>query len=144
MSVNPSTGIKNFDEFVRAAKAQPKKLNYASGGQGHPTHLIMELMANRLGFELQHVPYKGAAPAIQAVASGEVNGMIVGLAEALPMIKAGRITAIAASGPMPRRCSPSCRCSGTRTRTWTPPSGSASSGRPTCRRRASSIRPPAR
>jgi tripartite-type tricarboxylate transporter receptor subunit TctC len=97
--VNPNTGIKNFNEFVRAAKAQPKKLNYGSGGQGHPTHLIMELMANRLGFEVQHVPYKGTAPAIQAVASGEVNGMIVGLAEALPMIKAGRITAIAASGP---------------------------------------------
>jgi tripartite-type tricarboxylate transporter receptor subunit TctC len=97
--VNPSTGIKNFQDFVKAAKAQPGKVTYGSGGQGHPTHLIMELMANRLGMKVQHVPYKGTAPAIQAVAAGEVNAMIVGLAEATPMIKAGRINAIAASGP---------------------------------------------
>lgn len=97
--VNPNSGIKSFDDFARMAKANPKGIKYGSGGPGHPVHLIMELVSNRLGFELTHVPYKGTAPAIQAVASGEVDAMVVGLAEAQPLIKAGRIAAIAASGP---------------------------------------------
>lgn len=104
--VNPATGIKSFQDFVQKAKAQPGKLTYGSGGPGHPTHLIPELMANRLGLSLQHIPYKGTAPAIQAVAAGEVACMVVGLAEALPMIKAGRIQAIAASGPNARETFP--------------------------------------
>ncbi len=97
--VNEKTGIKTMPEFLQKVKAQPGKLTYASGGPGHPTHLIAELMANRLGLQIQHVPYKGTAPAIQAVAAGDVDAMIVGLAEAIPMIKAGKIRAIAASGP---------------------------------------------
>jgi len=99
MVVNPNSNIKSLDDFVRMAKANPKDIKYGSGGPGHPVHLIMELVSNRLGFELTHVPYKGTAPAIQAVAAGEVDAMVVGLAEAQSLIKAGRITAIAASGP---------------------------------------------
>lgn len=104
---HPNSGMKTFADFVQRAKAQPKGLSYGSGGAGHPTHLMMEMTANRLGFELNHVPYKGTAPAIQDLASGQVQAMLVGLAEALPLIKAGRIVALAASGPGARESFPS-------------------------------------
>jgi tripartite-type tricarboxylate transporter receptor subunit TctC len=95
--VNPSTGIKTLSDLVGVAKT--RTISYGSGGQGHPTHLWGELVASRLGLKFQHVPYKGTAPAVQAVASGEIEALIVGLAEAAPLIKAGRINAIASSGP---------------------------------------------
>jgi tripartite-type tricarboxylate transporter receptor subunit TctC len=95
--VNPATRIRNFADFTRTAKIKP--VTFGSGGIGHPTHLWGELVANRLGLQLKHVPYKGTAPAVQAVAAGEIDFLIVGLAEAMPLIKAGKIRAIASSGP---------------------------------------------
>lgn len=94
-----NSGLKTFADFVQRAKAQPRGLSYASGGPAHGTHLMMEMTSNRLGLALTHVPYKGTAPAIQDLASGQVQVMFVGLAEAQPMIKAGRLVALAATGP---------------------------------------------
>lgn len=91
--------IGTVEELVQAAKAKPGTINFGSGGSGHPTHLAMEMFANRLGIGLTHVPYKGTSPAIQALVSGEIGAMIVGVAEAMPLITAGRIKPIAASGP---------------------------------------------
>lgn len=96
---NPDSGLKTFADFVQQAKAHPKDLSYASGGTAHPVHLMMEMTAKRLGLELTHIPYKGTAPAIQDVASGRVQVMIVGLAEAQPLMKAGRLVPLAATGP---------------------------------------------
>jgi len=91
--------IDTVEELVQAAKARPGTINFGSGGSGHPTHLAMEMFANRMSIGLTHVPYKGTSPAIQALVTGEIGAMIVGVAEAMPLITAGRIKPIAASGP---------------------------------------------
>lgn len=99
---SPALKVKSFDEFVRLAKAQPKAINYGSGGAGHPTHILMELIANRMGIQLTHVPYKGTTPALQDLMSGQIGVMVAGMVEALPQIKAGNVVPLAASGPTAR------------------------------------------
>ena len=98
--VSPSLNVKTFAEFVALAKSKPKAINYGSAGAGSTMHIVMELIANRMGFELTHVPYKGPAPAIQALMAGEVSCMIVGMAVGMPQIRAGRVLALATSGPL--------------------------------------------
>ena len=104
---HPNSGLKSFNDFVQRAKAQPKGLSYGSGGPAHGTHLMMEMMSNRLGLALTHIPYKGTAPAIQDLASGQLQVMFVGVAEAQPMIKAGLLVALAATGPGAKEAFPS-------------------------------------
>jgi tripartite-type tricarboxylate transporter receptor subunit TctC len=104
--VKPSLGVKTMDEFIRLAKSKPRAINYGSGGQGHPTHLSMELLANRTGISLTHVPYKGTAPAIQGLLGGEVEAMIIGVAESMPHIKSGKLVALATSGPAAKEVFP--------------------------------------
>lgn len=94
-----SLNINTVPEMVSVAKLRPDAINFGSGGAGHPTHLAMEMFANRMHIQLTHVPYKGSSPAIQALVTGEISAMIVGVAEAMPLIAAGRIKPIAASGP---------------------------------------------
>lgn len=99
MVVANSLKIDTVEQLVQAAKAKPDSINYGSGGAGHPTHLAMEMFANRMNIKLTHVSYKGTSPAIQSLVTGEIGAMIVGVAEAMPLIIAGRIKPIAASGP---------------------------------------------
>jgi tripartite-type tricarboxylate transporter receptor subunit TctC len=101
-----SLNVNSVPAFVQAAKARPGTINFGTGGIGHPTHMAMELFRNRLGLDLTHVAYKGTSPAIQALVTGEIGAMIVGVAEAMPLIKAGRITPIAASGPQAKEVFP--------------------------------------
>lgn len=97
--VSPALGVKTPAELIKLAKAKPKSINYGSGGIGHPTHLAMELFSNRAGIAMTHVPYKGTAPMMQGVLNGEVSLAMVGITEALPHVKAGRVIALAAAGP---------------------------------------------
>ena len=97
--VSNSLNAGTVEEFVNAAKAKPGVINFGSGGAGHPTHLAMEMFTNRTQIKLTHVPYQGTSPAIQALVTGEIGAMIVGVAEAMPLITAGRIKVVAASGP---------------------------------------------
>lgn len=97
--VNPTTGIKTADEFLRQTRVRSNRLNYSSGGPGHPLHLAMELVKSRMGLTIAHIPYKGSAPAVQALLAGEVSAMIVGVAEAMQHIKAGKLVPLAATGP---------------------------------------------
>ncbi len=94
-----SLNVGTVEELVGAARSRPGAINFGSGGSGHPTHLAMEMFANRMQVKLTHVPYQGTSPAIQALITGEIGTMIVGVAEAMPLISAGRIKVIAASGP---------------------------------------------
>jgi tripartite-type tricarboxylate transporter receptor subunit TctC len=96
--VHPSLGVKTVDEFVRLAKARPKQIIYSSGGNGHPTHLMMELFQRKAGIQLVHVPYKGASPAVQAVAGGEVSALNIGIGLARPHILSGKVVALAKTG----------------------------------------------
>jgi tripartite-type tricarboxylate transporter receptor subunit TctC len=92
--VTRSSPAKSVSDLVALAKSTPGKLAYSSAGVGSPLHLAGELLQRRIGIDMVHVPYKGGAPAIAAVTSGEVQVGFGSMAAALPLIKAGRLTAL--------------------------------------------------
>ncbi len=93
---HPSQGLKTLADLAKAAKGG--KLSYASGGAVAPGHLAMELWLSQAGVEMQHVPYKGPAPAMQDVMGGQVAcGFLAGPTVA-PQVKAGKLVALAVSG----------------------------------------------
>jgi tripartite-type tricarboxylate transporter receptor subunit TctC len=89
--VHPSVPAKNIKEFIALAKSQPNKITYGSGGIGNITHLEMEILGSMTGTRLIHVPYKGAAPSIIGLVSGEVQAVFSSIPSALGQIKAGKI-----------------------------------------------------
>jgi tripartite-type tricarboxylate transporter receptor subunit TctC len=91
---HPSVPVRNFRDLVALAKANPGKLNFGSSGSGTPLHLGGELLNSRAGIKLMHVPYKGAAPALNDVLGGQIELAMVGTPSALPYIRSGRLTAI--------------------------------------------------
>lgn len=93
--VTHSSSAKTVADLVTLSKSVPGQLSYSSAGVGSPLHLVGELLKRRMGIEMVHVPYKGGAPAIAAVTTGEVQVGFGSLAAALPLIKAGRLTALA-------------------------------------------------
>ncbi|MCJ0764831.1 Bug family tripartite tricarboxylate transporter substrate binding protein [Variovorax terrae] len=95
LAVHPGSGITSVQQLIDEVKKAPGRYSYASPGVGTPHHLAMELIKQRLGLFIVHVPYRGAAPAVQDVASGQVPMMIVESAGGLPMIKAGRLRPLA-------------------------------------------------
>jgi tripartite-type tricarboxylate transporter receptor subunit TctC len=97
LCVNPALPVHTLSEFVSYAKAHKGMLNYASAGFGGTSNLTMELVKARTGIDVSHVPYKGDAPAMLAVISGEVSAAFVTIATALPQIKAGKLRAIGLS-----------------------------------------------
>jgi tripartite-type tricarboxylate transporter receptor subunit TctC len=96
--VNNSIGAKTLDEFVRLARANPGKLTYASGGNGHATHLAMELFLWKANLQLVHVPYKGTGPALQAAAAGEVSAVMIATSIAKPFVASGKLIALGTAG----------------------------------------------
>lgn len=90
----PAASMK---ELVALARAQPGKLNYASGGTGTGPQMAMELLKLRLGLDLVHVPYKGSAPALRDVAAGFVQVQCASLIAALQFLPTGRLRALALS-----------------------------------------------
>src|ERR1043166_8618329 len=97
--VHPSLPVRSVNDLVALAKARPRELNYASSGVGGPGHLTTELFKLRPGVDMVHVAYKGGPPAAAAIASGESQLGFASLAAALPLIKAGKLKAIAMSSP---------------------------------------------
>ena len=93
--VHPDFPVRNVQEFVAYAKSNPGKLNYASPGNGSPHHLAMELFKNRTGAFITHIPYRGAAPAMQDVMGGQVPCMFLDLAGGLPAMQSGKVRALA-------------------------------------------------
>lgn len=93
--VHPSFEAKTVKEFLDYARANPGKLNYASPGNGSPHHLAMEMFKNRTKTFLTHIPYRGAAPALQDVMGGQVPCMFLDLAAGLPVITSGKVRALA-------------------------------------------------
>ena len=99
--VNPSLGVATVKELVELAKKQPGKLTFSSAGIGSPAHFGGELFKAIAGIDMTHVPYKGAAPAMAAAMSGEVNLMFGPIAQGLPQVKAGKLKALGVAGPNP-------------------------------------------
>src|SRR5262245_44269003 len=96
--VHPSLGTKTVKDFVALAKARPNQVNYASGGNGHPTHLMMELFQRKAGIALVHVPYKGTSPGVQALVAGEVAAFNIGIGLVRAHIESGRLHPLAKTG----------------------------------------------
>jgi tripartite-type tricarboxylate transporter receptor subunit TctC len=90
---------KDLREFVAWAKANPGKVNFASGGNGTSTHLNGELMNQATGLDLTHVPYKGSAPAVQDLIGGQTQLLIDAGTVLLPQVKGGKLKALAVTGP---------------------------------------------
>ncbi len=97
--VNPAKGWKSVADLVAAAKAKPGQLNYASAGVGSATHLNAEKFRLQAGIEALHVPYKGTPEAMTNVIGGSNDWFFAPLASALPLVKDGKLQALAVSTP---------------------------------------------
>jgi tripartite-type tricarboxylate transporter receptor subunit TctC len=93
--VNPSVPAKSVKELIALARAKPGSLNFASGSTGSTGHLAGELFNTMAGVKMVHIPYKGAAPAMADLLSGQVQLMFDNLASSLPNVKAGKLHALA-------------------------------------------------
>lgn len=91
---NPSVPVKNVSDLIAYSKANPGKINFGSSGTGTPLHLGGELFNVQAGTTLNHVPYKGAAPALTDVLGRQIQTAMVGTPAALPFVKTGKLTAI--------------------------------------------------
>jgi tripartite-type tricarboxylate transporter receptor subunit TctC len=95
MVVNPSFPAKSVPELIAYAKANPGKMNMASGGNGGPQHIYGEYFKMMAGVDVLHVPYRGGPAALTALIAGEVQMMIDNLSIAIEQIRAGRLRALA-------------------------------------------------
>jgi tripartite-type tricarboxylate transporter receptor subunit TctC len=87
--------VATFADFTKLARDQPGRVSIASAGNGSLSHHSVELLRSGAKIDLLHVPYKGAAPGVADVAGGQVQAMIINIPTVLPLIKAGKLTALA-------------------------------------------------
>lgn len=97
--VHPSMGLKTFKDFVAYARANPGRISYASSGNGTSGHLAMELLKQRAGLSLVHIPYRGGAPALNDMLAGQTQAMFLNTDAVLPHIRSGRLVGLAISSP---------------------------------------------
>jgi tripartite-type tricarboxylate transporter receptor subunit TctC len=93
--VNPSVPAKTVPDFIAYAKANPRKVNMASGGTGAPSHIAGELFKMMTGIDMLHVPYRGAAPVLTDLMGGQVQVYFGPITASIEHIKAGRLRALA-------------------------------------------------
>jgi tripartite-type tricarboxylate transporter receptor subunit TctC len=93
--VNPSLPVSSVADLVAYAKAHPGKLNFGSGSTGSAGHLAGELFKSLAGVQMAHIPYKGAAPAMQDLIGGQIHLMFDNMASSLTQVRAGRVKALA-------------------------------------------------
>ncbi len=98
LTVKPTLNAPGVKDVIALARQQPGRLNYSSGGNGSTSHLASELFKDLTRTSITHIPYKGGGPATLAVASGEVDLGFVDIGVAVPLIRAGRLKAVAVSG----------------------------------------------
>jgi len=97
LDVHPSLPVKSLRDLLALAKAKPGRINYGSAGQGSSTHLAIEQFLLMAGIRMTHVPYKGNAPAMTALMSGEVAMVFDPVLTSAPLAKSGRVHALAVS-----------------------------------------------
>ena len=95
LEVNVDLPVKNITELIAYAKANPGKLNFGSGGNGTLSHLSFEMLRQRTGIDIVHVPYKGTSLAVTDLIAGHIQCMFDTLSTAAPMIKEGKLRGIA-------------------------------------------------
>lgn len=99
--VSAGVPAKTLAEFRTWVKAQPNGASYATPGAGSPHHLATELFRSETGLNLTHVPYRGAAPAVQDVVGGQVPFMFIDSATGIPYVESGKLRAIGVASPQP-------------------------------------------
>src|SRR6185295_7712480 len=97
LAVHPSLPVKTTKEFIALAKARPGQILYGSAGIGAYQHLATSVFANMAGIKMNHVPFKGGAPAVIALTGGEIQAIITPIAELYGQIKSERVRPIAVS-----------------------------------------------
>jgi tripartite-type tricarboxylate transporter receptor subunit TctC len=95
MIAHPAVPANNMKELIALAKAKPGELNFASSGVGAAAHLTMEMFKSRTGINMQHIPYKGTAGALQDTVGGRINVMFDVVGPLMPQVKAGNVKALA-------------------------------------------------
>ncbi|MGC4394515.1 Bug family tripartite tricarboxylate transporter substrate binding protein [Hydrogenophaga sp. T2] len=96
--VNPATGITSVKEFIATAKTNPQKLNYGSVSVGSASHLTMEMMKSEAGFNITHIPYRGAAPAVSDLVAGMVQTGFFVPGNVQGFVKEGKLRLLASTG----------------------------------------------
>ena len=99
LAVHPDVRANTVAELVQLAKTKPGKLNFGSPGVGTPPHMAGELFKRTAGIDTVHVPYKGGGQAVSDLIAGHISYSIEGLTAQLPQVKAGRLRALAVTGP---------------------------------------------
>jgi tripartite-type tricarboxylate transporter receptor subunit TctC len=97
LAVNPQVPVHTFKEFIEYARATKPPLPYGSSGNGSQHHLIMEMLKQRAGIDLLHIPFRGAAPATQSTVAGDTKVLFSGSASA-PLIAGGQLRILASTG----------------------------------------------
>jgi tripartite-type tricarboxylate transporter receptor subunit TctC len=97
VAVSSRLPVSSVAELIAYAKANPGKINYGSSGPGGISHLAAELFRSAAGIDIVHVPYRGAAPAVQDLLAGQVQMVVLDVGVLLPHIRSGNIKALAAT-----------------------------------------------
>ena len=97
LAVNPNLPVRSVKEFLDLARSKPGQLNYSSSGTGTITHLASAMLSTQTGIQTQHVPYKGSAPGLVDLASGQTQFMIDTINTVLPYVRDGRLRGLAVS-----------------------------------------------
>ncbi|MVW77608.1 Bug family tripartite tricarboxylate transporter substrate binding protein [Bordetella sp. 02P26C-1] len=98
LCVHPKVPATTLEELIKLSEKQPGQLTYASSGVGGSSHLATELLMEATGIEMLHVPYRGGAPALQAILGGQTNVGFVDISIAEPLIRSGQLRALGTSG----------------------------------------------
>lgn len=99
IAVNPSLPVKTLADFIAHAKAKPGSLSFGTPGLGTPHQLAGELLKQRAGIDMVHIPYKGGGPAVADLISGQIPVSVASLAAVIPFMRAARVRLIAISDP---------------------------------------------
>ncbi len=102
MVVSPSLPVKSVSDFIAYAKAHPNAVNYGSSGLGSSTFIAGEMFRSMAGIEMQHVQYKGSAPALTDLMAGQVQVMFDNAPSVLPFVQSGKLRALAVTSPQPQ------------------------------------------
>jgi tripartite-type tricarboxylate transporter receptor subunit TctC len=104
--VNPKLPVKTVQDLITLAKSEPGKLSFGSSGSGTTPYLAMELLMQKAGIDMVHVPYKGTAPAILGIISGEVDLLFGAVSSSIAYVNDGKLNAIAVSSKEPNPAAP--------------------------------------
>ena len=99
IAIHPSLPVQNLAEFLRHAKANPGALSFGTPGLGTPHQLAGELLKQRAGIDMVHIPYKGGGPAVADLVSGQIPVSVASLVAVIPFMRAGRVRVIAITDP---------------------------------------------